>query len=74
MHQVQLKLRVKKPNLIKKSLEPDIKTTENVKITLRATKKEIVINIKSSKLSYLKAVINSYISLIKVLEGVEEVI
>jgi tRNA threonylcarbamoyladenosine modification (KEOPS) complex Pcc1 subunit len=74
MHSAQLKLKVKKPNLIKKSLEPDIKITENVKITLKATKKEIVINIKSSKLSYLKAVINSYISLVKTLEGVEEVI
>ena len=74
MYSAQLKLRVKNPDLIKKSLEPDIESTRNIKITLKATKKEIIINVKSSKLSYLKAVINSYISLVKTLEGVEEVV
>jgi len=73
MYEATLRLEVKDPELIKKSLEPDIKSGEDIKVSIRTSKKTITINIKSKKLSYLKAVINSYISLISMLKNLEEI-
>jgi len=66
-----LKIECKDPEIIKKSLLPDVKNRKNVKINLRTDKKNLIIEIQTKKISYLKAIINSYLSLVKALKELE---
>jgi tRNA threonylcarbamoyladenosine modification (KEOPS) complex Pcc1 subunit len=70
--QAILKIECKNPEIIKKSLLPDIKEKNNLKIGLRTDKDNLIIKIESKKISYLKAVINSYLSLVRALKELEE--
>jgi len=70
--QATLKIECKNPEVIKKSLLPDIKERKNLKINLRTDKNNLIIEIESKKISYLKAVINSYLSLVKTLKELEK--
>ena len=70
--QATLKIECKNPEIIKKSLLPDIKEKKDLKINLKTDKNNLIIEIESKKISYLKAVINSYLSLIKALKELEE--
>jgi len=72
-HSVELRIVANKPELIEDSLKPDVENTKNLKINIRSSKKEVIISIKTPKLSYLQAVINSYLSLIKNLKEVDEI-
>lgn len=74
MYEAKLKIECKNSELIKKSLNPDIENNETVKTELKANKNFIEIKIKSKRLSYLKAIINSYISLIAMLMEVDKVV
>jgi len=71
MYEINLKIKCKRPELIKKSLEPEIENSKKVKTKIKVGKGYIEINIKSKKISHLKAIINSYISLISMLLKVE---
>ncbi len=66
-----LKIGCKNPEIIKKSLLPDIKNRKDVKINLHTDKNNLIIEIQTKKISYLKAIINSYLSLVKVLKELE---
>jgi tRNA threonylcarbamoyladenosine modification (KEOPS) complex Pcc1 subunit len=70
--QATLKIECKNPEIIKKSLLPDIKEKKDLKINLKTDKNNLIIEIESQKISYLKAVINSYLSLVKTLKELEE--
>ena len=70
--QAILKIECKDPRIIKKSLLPDIKNKKDLKIDLSTDKNNLIIKIDSKKISYLKAVINSYLSLVKTLKEMEE--
>ena len=73
MYEALLTLKCSKPDLIKQSLEPDIKNDETVETTLNVKDDTLEIVIKSKKLNYLKAVINSYISTVNMLEKVDKI-
>ena len=73
MHEVNLRLECKKPEIVKKSLEPDIKNTESLHTEIKADKKCVEINVKGKKLSHLKAIINSYLSIISTLNEIAEI-
>ncbi len=67
-----LEIECKDPEIFKKSLEPDIEKDKNIRINIKTKKNLLIIEIEAEKISYLKAVINSYLSLINVgkeLEG-----
>jgi len=70
--QATLKIECKNPEIIKKSLLPDVKSKKDLKINLSTDKTNLIIKIESEKISYLKAVINSYLSLVKTLKEMEE--
>jgi tRNA threonylcarbamoyladenosine modification (KEOPS) complex Pcc1 subunit len=72
MFEAKVKIECKNPDLIKKSLEPDIKNDEQSETEIKAEKDGIEIKIKSKKLSYLKAIINSYLSLVSMLIEVDK--
>ena len=69
--QATLKIECKNPEVIRKSLLPDVKSKKDLKINLKTDKKNLIIKIESKKISYLKAVINSYLSLVKTLKELE---
>ena len=73
MYEAVLTLKCSKPDLIKQSLEPDIKNDETVETILTIENGALKIVIKSKKLNYLKAVINSYISTVNMLEEVDKI-
>jgi len=66
-----IEIECKNPETIKKSLLPDIKNKKDIIIKLREDKKKLIIEIETKKISYLKAVINSYLSLVKILKELE---
>ena len=71
--QAILKFRFKNnPKLIQKSLKPDIKNKRDIKVQIKTEKNNLIIKINAQKISYLKAVVNSYLSLIKMLKQMEE--
>jgi tRNA threonylcarbamoyladenosine modification (KEOPS) complex Pcc1 subunit len=72
MHEATLKLVCKRPKIAMKSLECDIKNSPDSNITIKTDKNLIIIDIKSKKLSHLKAIVNSYISMVAALNDVEE--
>jgi len=69
--QATLKIECKNPKIIMKSLLPDVKSKKDLKIDLKTDKKNLIIKIETKKISYLKAVINSYLSLVKTLKELE---
>ncbi|MBI1978754.1 MAG: hypothetical protein HYS62_01680 [Candidatus Aenigmarchaeota archaeon] len=73
MHEATLILKCSRPELVKQSLEPDIKNDETVETVLNVKNDVLEIVIKSKKLNYLKAVINSYISTVNMLEEVDKI-
>ena len=73
MYEAVLNLKCSRPELVKQSIEPDIKNDETVETTLNVKNDSLEIVIKSEKLNYLKAVINSYISTVNMLEEVDKI-
>ncbi len=73
MYEAILKLKCSRPELIKQGIEPDIENDSDSETILNAHDDHIEIVIKSRKLNYLKAMINSYISAVNMLERVEKI-
>ncbi len=73
MHDATLRLKCKRPEAVAKSLEPDIKNDEDSQTTIRTDKSFVVIEIKSERLSHMKAIVNSYLSLVASLNEIEEI-
>ena len=74
MHEAFLKLTCSKPLPIKKALEVEASNEKNCSVTIAAGRRHVAITIRTSKISYLKAIINSYISLFRMLNEVDEVV
>ena len=70
--QTTLRIECKNPELIKKSLEPDIKNKKDLRVDLSLNKNNLIIKVESKKISYLKAAINSYLSLVEMLRKLED--
>ena len=69
--QATLRIECKNPETIRKSLLPDVKNKKDLTVNLSTDKNNLIIKIESKKISYLKAVINSYLSLVKTLKEME---
>jgi tRNA threonylcarbamoyladenosine modification (KEOPS) complex Pcc1 subunit len=72
MFEAKIRVECKNSEIIKKSLEPDIKNDEQSETEIKAEKDGVEIKIKSKKLSYLKAIVNSYLSLVSMLTEVDK--
>jgi len=81
MHEVALRLGCKQPDIVKKSLEPDIRNDENIHTEIKVGKADVgecrggfvEIIVRGKKLSHLKAIINSYLSIISTLDEIEDI-
>jgi len=67
-----IRIECKNPKIIMKSLLPDVQNREDLKVVLSTKKNDLIIEIETKKISYLKAVINSYLSLVKALKELED--
>lgn len=71
MHTAVLRLHCKDSQILKKSLEPDVKNDENTKTDLKAGKNFLQVTVRSKKINHLKAVVNSYIAFVDMFERAE---
>jgi len=68
---VILEIESKDAERIKKSLEPDAINNKNINIKFKLSKNKLKIEIKGDKPSHIKGIINSYLTLINVLNELE---
>jgi len=68
MHEVRLRFECRNPAAAKNAIEPDVKNDDDAQTELKVEKAALQIRLKSKKLSLLKAIINSYISIISMLD------
>jgi tRNA threonylcarbamoyladenosine modification (KEOPS) complex Pcc1 subunit len=73
MYEAELVLKCTRPEIVAVSLKPDIKNDADTKTSISSTRQAVRINIKSRKLNHLKAIINSYLDLVQMLEGIDKI-
>ena len=71
MFEFKIKVPCKRPKDVVESLRPDIKSDRYSKIRLAAGKSFVEIHVVSSKIGHMKAIVNTYISLVQTLEEIE---
>lgn len=67
MFEATLSFDCKNPELVRKSLEPDIKNDKYSTTEIETKKDRIIIKVKSEKMTHLKGIVNTYISLVNML-------
>lgn len=71
MFEFTMKIPCSRPDLVAKSLEPDIKSDRYSKVSLKAGKGFLLLKVRSEKIGHMKAIVNTYISLVQALESLE---
>jgi tRNA threonylcarbamoyladenosine modification (KEOPS) complex Pcc1 subunit len=61
----EIEINCKKPQIVVKSLEPEIEDTKKFKVDISSSKEAVKIRVESDDISGLLAGINSYITLIR---------
>ena len=72
MFEFTIKIPCKSPKLVVESLKPDIKNDKYSKIKLRAGKNFVELHVASSKIGHMKAIVNTYISLVGTLDEIDK--
>ncbi len=67
----KIKIPCSEPKIIVESLIPDIKKDKYSKINLKFGKDYIELFVSNSKIGHMKAIVNTYISLIQTLQNIE---
>jgi len=62
----------KSPSILRKSLEPDAASGKDVRVKFKELKDKLVIQIEGNKPSHIKGIINSYLTLINVINEIED--
>jgi tRNA threonylcarbamoyladenosine modification (KEOPS) complex Pcc1 subunit len=62
------------PGLDKKIIEPEIESTERIKVSIKGDKKKTTIDVETSDFVSLKAVLNSYLRLVEASKKTSEVL
>ncbi len=71
MHTALVEVETKKAEKIAESIRPDAEKEKNVEVKVTSEKGKVKIVIRAKKLSYLMATVNSYLSLVKMLDEME---
>jgi len=72
MFEFKIKIPCTRPKIVVKSLEPDIKNDKYSTVKMKAGKDFVEIHVSSEKVSHMKAIVNTYISLISTLEEIDK--
>ena len=68
----KIKIPCSKPKLVVSSLAPDIKNDKYSAVKLNPGKDFVQLDVKSTKIGHMKAIVNTYISLVQTLERIEK--
>lgn len=71
MFEFKIKIPCKRPEIVADSLKPDIKSDKYSKVNLRTGRNFVELRISSTKVGHMKAIVNTYISLVSTLEEIE---
>ena len=71
MFEFRIKIPCRRPRLVAESLRPDIKNGKYSRIKVVAGKDFVELRVASSKVGHMKAIVNTYISLVGTLEEIE---
>jgi tRNA threonylcarbamoyladenosine modification (KEOPS) complex Pcc1 subunit len=69
----EIEIECKEPEIVLRSLEPELEDTRKFSIDLKASNNKLIITIESKSLSGLLAGINSYLRLVKVAKETLEI-
>jgi tRNA threonylcarbamoyladenosine modification (KEOPS) complex Pcc1 subunit len=69
----EIEIECKEPEIVLRSLEPELENTRKFSIDLKASNNKLIITIESKSLSGLLAGINSYLRLVKVAKETLEI-
>jgi tRNA threonylcarbamoyladenosine modification (KEOPS) complex Pcc1 subunit len=72
MFEFTIRVPCKNPRLVVESLLPDLKRDKYSKIKLIPGKNFVEIRVESEKIGHMKAIVNTYISLVSTLEKIDE--
>lgn len=72
MFEFTIKIPCAKPKVVAESLRPDIKRDKYSKISIRSGKGFVELKVSSSRVGHMKAIVNTYISLVQTLGEVDE--
>jgi tRNA threonylcarbamoyladenosine modification (KEOPS) complex Pcc1 subunit len=72
MHETILRLECKNPKAVKDSLEPDIENSDDATTQMSMGEGFVEIKVKARKLGRLKALMNTYFSLVGMLSEAHE--
>jgi tRNA threonylcarbamoyladenosine modification (KEOPS) complex Pcc1 subunit len=72
MFEFTMKIPCKSPKLVVESLKPDLKRDKYSKIKLKAGKNFVELRVSSEKVGHMKAIVNTYISLVSTLDKIDE--
>lgn len=72
MFEFTIKIPCKRPTLVVRSLEPDVKRDKYSTISLKPGKGSVTLKVRSEKVGHMKAIVNTYISLVQTLEEIEK--
>lgn len=72
MFEFKIKIPCKRPKIVAESLKPDIKNDKYSKIKISPGKNFVELHVSSSRVGHMKAIVNTYISLIGTLEKIEK--
>lgn len=71
MFSAKVSIPSKKARLIYLSLSPDIRSDKNHNLKLELKQNNLFFEVRTKKLSHLRSILDSYLSLINMLEGFE---
>lgn len=72
MFEFRIKIPCRSPKIVAESLKPDIKNDKYSKIKIRAGKNFVELQVASSKVGHMKAIVNTYISLVQTLDEIDK--
>lgn len=72
MFEFTIKIPCKNPKIVVKSLLPDLKRDKYSKINLKTGKNFVELNVSSEKVGHMKAIVNTYISLVSTLNKIDK--
>lgn len=72
-HELVLRLKCRNPQIAKASLEPDVKNSGKMNTELEVDEDVLEIRVKGNKMSHIKAVMNSYLSIVGLLDEIEDI-
>lgn len=71
MFEFTMKIPCRNPKIVVESLKPDLKRDKYSRISLRPSRNFVILKVSSEKVGHMKAIVNTYISLVSTLDRID---